>query len=90
MNGQIKRYASAQGGSGVLALKPEVGKLLAVNQLVNHLDKFSLMTQNKFNPNVIIRTAIGSKKPLDGGSQHTQNHTIYKEYIHKDKQRTER
>ena len=37
--------------------------LLAVNQLVNHLDKFSLMTQNKFNPNVIIRTAIGSKKP---------------------------
>ena len=26
-------------------------------------------------PRVIIRTSIGAKKPLDGGAQHTQDHT---------------
>ena len=26
-------------------------------------------------PRVIIRTSIGSKTPLDGGVQHTQDHT---------------
>ena len=26
-------------------------------------------------PKTIIRVAVGSKKPLDGGSQHTQNFT---------------
>lgn len=44
--------------------------LLAANQLVNHLDKME-----GFKPKVIIRTAIGSKKPLNPGPQHTQNHT---------------
>ena len=56
--------------------------LLAVNQLVNHLDKFSVMTNYKYNPNVIIRTAIGSKKPLNGGVQHTQNYTkIFEKFL---------
>lgn len=49
--------------------------LLAVNQLVNHLDKFETMTDGKFKPKVIIRTSIGAKVPLDGGVQHTQDHT---------------
>ncbi len=49
--------------------------LLAVNQLVNHLDKFSVMTEGKLNPRVIVRTSIGAKTPLDGGVQHTQDHT---------------
>ena len=49
--------------------------LLAVNQLVNHLDKFSEMTEGKLNPRVIVRTSIGAKTPLDGGIQHTQDHT---------------
>ena len=49
--------------------------LLAVNQLVNHLDKFSIMTEGKLNPRVIVRTSIGAKTPLDGGVQHTQDHT---------------
>jgi pyruvate/2-oxoglutarate/acetoin dehydrogenase E1 component len=44
--------------------------LLAANQLVNHLDKME-----GFKPKVIIRTAIGSTKPLNPGAQHTQNHT---------------
>ncbi|MAE82860.1 MAG: hypothetical protein CMB80_09010 [Flammeovirgaceae bacterium] len=49
--------------------------LLAINQLVNHLDKISVMTEGNMNPRVIIRTSIGAKTPLDGGVQHTQDHT---------------
>lgn len=49
--------------------------ILAMNQLVNHLDKIRHMSFNEFKPRVIIRTSIGSKKPLDGGVQHTQNYT---------------
>ena len=49
--------------------------ILAMNQLVNHLDKFRTLSNNSFKPRVIIRTSIGSKKPLDGGVQHTQDYT---------------
>lgn len=45
--------------------------LLALNQLVNHLDKLPLYG---WNPRVIIRTRVGSKWPLNAGPQHTQNH----------------
>ena len=48
--------------------------ILAMNQLVNHLDKIRHMSFDEFKPRVIIRTSIGSK-PLDGGVQHTQNYT---------------
>ena len=47
--------------------------LLAINQLVNHLDKFEYLSG--FMPKVIIRTSIGSKIPLDGGPQHTNDHS---------------
>lgn len=47
--------------------------LLAVNQLVNHLDKFPFMSGYK--PKVIIRTAVGSTFPLNPGPQHCQNHS---------------
>ena len=49
--------------------------LLGLNQLVNHLDKLQDMSLGKLKAKVIIRTSIGSKKPLDGGPQHTQDHT---------------
>ena len=49
--------------------------ILAMNQLVNHLDKLRFLSNNSFKPRVIIRTSIGSKKPLDGGVQHTQDYT---------------
>jgi pyruvate/2-oxoglutarate/acetoin dehydrogenase E1 component len=56
--------------------------LLAMNQLVNHLDKIRHMSFEDFKPRVIIRTSIGSKKPLDGGVQHTQNYTkIFKNIL---------
>lgn len=47
--------------------------LLAFNQLVNHLDKFSQLAGIK--PKVIIRTAVGAKKPMYAGPQHSQDHT---------------
>jgi len=49
--------------------------ILAFNQLVNHLDKIREMSRNEIRPRILIRTSIGSKKPLNGGPQHTQNYT---------------
>lgn len=48
--------------------------ILAMNQLVNHLDKLEQMSSGQYLPKVIIRTRVGSKWPLDAGPQHTQNH----------------
>ena len=47
--------------------------LMACNQLINHLDKIPLISDYK--PKMVIRTAVGSTKPLDPGPQHTQNYT---------------
>lgn len=49
--------------------------LLAMNQLVNHLDKLPTITQNKVQPRVVIRTAIGSERPLFPGFQHSGDFT---------------
>jgi pyruvate/2-oxoglutarate/acetoin dehydrogenase E1 component len=44
----------------------------ATNQLVNHLDKFELMTGKKVN--ILIRLGKGSDTPLDPGHQHKGNY----------------
>jgi len=49
--------------------------LLAMNQLINHLDKLEQMSNGEFKPIVIVRTIIGTKKPLYPGLQHCQDHT---------------
>jgi len=49
--------------------------ICAMNQLVNHLDKIRQMSRMEMTPKVIIRTSVGSKTPLNGGPQHTQNYT---------------
>lgn len=49
--------------------------LLAVNQLVNHLDKIPVISKGGFFPKVIIRTMVGSVNPLDPGIQHKGNFT---------------
>ena len=49
--------------------------LIALNQLVNHLDKFEEMTCGQYIPKVIIRTMLGSIKPIYPGVQHSQDHT---------------
>jgi len=49
--------------------------LLAVNQIVNHLDKLSELSRRKPAPKVIIRTGVGSEYPLNPGVQHTGDFT---------------
>jgi|TARA_B100001175_G_scaffold53044_1_gene42171 pyruvate/2-oxoglutarate/acetoin dehydrogenase E1 component len=44
--------------------------LLGINQLVNHLDKISVMSNDKFKAKAIIRTSIGSQRPLHPQHQH--------------------
>jgi pyruvate/2-oxoglutarate/acetoin dehydrogenase E1 component len=46
--------------------------ILAANQLINHVDKFELMTGSR--ANLIIRLGKGSDKPLDPGHQHKGNY----------------
>lgn len=49
--------------------------LLAVNQLVNHLDKLVAMSGGGYRPRVIVRTAVGSSVPLDPQHQHKGDYT---------------
>ena len=44
--------------------------VLAANQVVNHLDKISLMSDGGYQPKAIIRTSIGSQRPLHPQHQH--------------------
>ncbi len=46
--------------------------LLAMDQLINHLDKLPMFG---WSPKVIIRARVGQKTPLDAGPQHTNNYT---------------
>lgn len=48
--------------------------VLAMNQLVNHLDKLHEMSQGQLQPKVIVRTMIGNTSPLHPGPQHSQRH----------------
>ena len=42
--------------------------ILAANQLINHMDKYEFMTNEK--AHVIVRVGKGSDEPLDPGHQH--------------------
>jgi pyruvate/2-oxoglutarate/acetoin dehydrogenase E1 component len=65
----------AMTGQFVVTFYPRWDFLIcATNQLVNHVDKINLMSQGKWNPNMIIRLGKGSDKPLDPGHQHRGNY----------------
>lgn len=49
--------------------------LCAANQLVNHLDKLHEYSDGGFNPIVIIRTTVPSRRPFDPGPQHDGDFT---------------
>jgi len=49
--------------------------LLAVNQLVNHLDKIQPISHGGFQPRAIIRTGIGAERPLHPQHQHVGDFT---------------
>jgi len=61
-------------GYKVISIFPRWNFLLcASNQLVNHLDKFSLLSEGLVRPSIIIRTSVGSERPLFPGYQHIGN-----------------
>ena len=49
--------------------------LLAINQLVNHIDKIDVMSNGGYRPKLIIRTGIGSERPLHPQHQHVGDFT---------------
>jgi pyruvate/2-oxoglutarate/acetoin dehydrogenase E1 component len=50
--------------------------ILAMDALVNHLDKLPLIGPDPFRPKIIIRVAVGAKEPVYPGPQHCQDYTI--------------
>ena len=63
----------AMTGKTVITFYPRWDFLLsATNQLVNHVDKFELMTGKKVN--VLLRLGKGADSPLDPGHQHKGNY----------------
>lgn len=49
--------------------------LLAMNQLINHLDRMPEFSHGEYIPKVIIRTGIGSERPLHPQAQHVGDFT---------------
>lgn len=47
--------------------------LLAMNQLVNHLDRLPEMGDPPFRPKVLVRVVAGAARPLNAGPQHSDN-----------------
>lgn len=47
----------------------------ASDQLINHVDKALLMSNGEFKPKLIIRTSIGSERPLHPQHQHVGDFT---------------
>ena len=63
----------AMTGKRVITFYPRWDFLIsASNQLVNHVDKYELMTGEKVH--IIIRVGKGSETPLDPGHQHKANY----------------
>lgn len=63
----------AMQGKSVISFYPRWDFIiLAANQLINHVDKYHLMTGKK--ANLLIRLGKGSDKPLDPGHQHKGNY----------------
>lgn len=68
----------AMTGKTVISFYPRWDFIIsATNQLVNHLDKYEIMTGKKVN--VLIRLGKGSNVPLDPGVQHKNNY--FKEFV---------
>ena len=49
--------------------------LLAMNQLVNHLDKMQEISNHGYTTKVIVRTSVGSERPLHPQYQHVGDFT---------------
>jgi acetoin:2,6-dichlorophenolindophenol oxidoreductase subunit beta len=58
--------------------------LIALDSLLNHLDKIQSMSKGEYkSPPVIIRAVVGATKPLYPGLQHLQDFTeLFKKNLH--------
>jgi len=64
----------ALAGIRVVSIFPRWNFLLcATNQLVSHVDKYPTITSGVVSPGLIIRTGVGSERPLFPGHQHVGN-----------------
>ena len=64
-------------GKTVISIYPRFDfLLLAMNQLVNHLNELEEFTHGQFHAKVIIRVGIGSRSPLYPGVQHCGDYTM--------------
>jgi len=62
-------------GKFVITFYPRWDFLIcASNQLISHVDKIKLMSNDEWNPNMIVRVGKGSDKPIDPGHQHKGNY----------------
>ena len=70
-------------GHKIISIFPRWNFLIcATNQLVSHLDKFPIISEGEVQPGVIIRTSVGSEKPLFPGHQHIGNmSSAYREML---------
>lgn len=50
--------------------------LLALDGLVNHLDKLPYMSGDQFKLPVIVRAIVGASKPINPGPMHTANYSM--------------
>jgi len=61
----------AMNGLKVVSIFPRWNFMLySINQLINHIDKFKIMNGDNFKGKIIIRTSIGSERPLHPQFQH--------------------
>ena len=61
----------AMAGSVPISIFPRLNFVMcAINQLVNHIDKFKYMAPTWQKKNIIIRSSIGSERPLFPQHQH--------------------
>lgn len=51
--------------------------LLALDQIVNTMDKLAMLSEGQHKPGVIVRVVVGNKEtPLYTGPTHTQDHSV--------------
>lgn len=66
----------ALNGSRVVSCFPRFDFLiLSTNEIVNHINRIKEYSNSEYQPSLIIRTAIGSRYPLDPQAQHRNSYT---------------
>lgn len=65
---------SLEGFKPVICFERHDFLLLALDALVNHMDKLPGMSGGQFKYPIIVRAIVGGKEPLNAGPQHTQNY----------------